>query len=103
MGWCTTAGAASDEAVDAAYLRDGVWSAGEHVAPMIELSCGSATSCVGMRADRPGFDATYDGDTWTIARALPEEYGGSISDISCAGQGTCMVVDRGGNAWRRTS
>jgi hypothetical protein len=85
------------------YLRDGVWGGAERVAPMVDVSCASATSCVGMLSDRPGFDATYDGTAWSIARALPRGYGGTITDLSCVGQGTCMAVDRQGNAWRRTT
>lgn len=94
---------AADDSGSVAYYRDGVWSAGEQVGPMTYLSCASPTSCVGMLNDQPGFDATFDGTRWTIARALPKGYGATITDISCAGQGTCMLVDQDGNAFRRTA
>jgi hypothetical protein len=56
-----------------------------------------------MLADRPGYVATYDGRSWSVARALPKGYGGTGLDVSCAGQGTCMLVDAQGNAFRRTA
>lgn len=99
----TTFCVAVDQYGNLAYDQDGTWSTGELVAPMTALSCASATSCIGMLADRPGFDATYDGQSWTIARALPKGYGGTVTDISCVGQGTCMVVDSAGNSFRRTA
>jgi hypothetical protein len=84
------------------YLREGAWGGGEQVAPMEHVGCASATFCVGMLYNRPGYDAVYDGSGWTVHRALPRGYGNTIDDISCVGKGTCMVVDREGNAWRRT-
>jgi hypothetical protein len=102
---CPAAGfcLAWNHAGEVVYLREGAWGAGEQVAPMFDLSCASPTACIGMLADQPGFDATFDGTSWTVARALPKGYGGTITDISCAGQGTCMLVDRIGNAFRRTT
>jgi len=58
----------------------GAWGAGEQVAPMFDLSCASPTACIGMLADQPGFDATFDGTSWTVARALPKGYGGTITE-----------------------
>ncbi len=41
------------------YLRTGVWGHREQVAPMVDVSCASASRCVGMLRDRAAAAATY--------------------------------------------
>jgi hypothetical protein len=78
------------------------WRGPKHVGTIIDLDCGSATSCTAVLGGRRmGEVARWTGQQWTTSRALPHGYYNWPSSLSCPTARVCVLVDQTGNSWMR--
>ncbi|HLI00288.1 MAG TPA: right-handed parallel beta-helix repeat-containing protein [Acidimicrobiales bacterium] len=91
---------ATDAAGNSLTLSDGHWSATRSVDPSAILaaaSCPAPGWCVAADEDGTGAVLVGDPARWTKPLVV-DPAGGGVSGVSCAGRGTCVAVDRMGDA-----
>lgn len=89
----------------AVALANGTWSQPQRVEASnyyLALGCLSAVACVGVGSGGQGKAATFDGTTWSAASVFDPPHA-RITDLSCAADDFCAIVDGSGYAALRTA